>query len=322
MDFKCPELSESIKSRISENTKIRYGVVDRFLTDQFGEAWLLRPRLVQSELNFTLRKNLWEIALQSNFLLRSFKEGRHDSALPSEELTVDAFQFQAGNHSFCLLGKSKIVVEDLKTAWHPKFNGREIFPRCIDYEEGWKKTQKALQILEPYPEFISLIRNECGALCFIDSKPPMKDGQCISLTSKLVPGLVYVSAAPTILLAESLVHEAAHLRFRAVEEVTDLYLDGPNMLVLTPLRTDPRPVSGFMHQLLVLRYLVALYDKYRFSDLSVISGQRSQVEKRYAQHLQDFETGMCMVKNVQGALTQEGRQLLESLGNFSESTLV
>lgn len=320
MNFTCPVLGVSLKARIEDRTRHRFGIVDRFLIEQLGPPWMQRPRLVSSDPSETPRKDLWEFALQSNMLLRLYKAGCLECGLPS--LTVDASRFVAEGHALCLLGASQPVTDDLATAWHPQFQGRGVFPTCSDFEDAWQRTRKALGLLAPYADFTELVFGECGAICFIDADTPLEEGQCISMTSKMVPGLVYVSLAPPILLAESLVHESAHLRFRALEEVTELYSDGPNMRVQTPLRTDPRPVSGLMHQLVVLRYLAALYEKLRASAEATVARQRPQVEKRFRVHLQDLDAGKRMARDVAWALTSDGRSLLDRLLEDSEPILL
>ena len=319
MNFACPSISETIKARIEEYTRRRFGVIDRFLYEQFSDSWSKRSRMIRSETEHTQRKNLWEFALQSNALLRLHKASKIDCQLP--ELTVNSFQFGSDTYKLFLLGSSSVVTDDLATAWHPQFHGRSVSPSCTDFADAWLRTRKAIGLLEPYPDFAELIHNECGAICFITSAPEMEEGQCISLASKMVPGLIYVSPTSPILLAESLVHESAHLRFRALEEVTELYSEGPNMPVKTPLRTDPRPVSGLMHQLVVLRYLAALYQQLRTSNDKTILRQHQQVEKRFQQHQQDLDAGKKMARDAVPALTSDGRRLLGMLLEDSEPLL-
>ena len=320
MKFTCPVLGESLKARIEDHTRLRFGVIDRFLNERLGASWSQRPRLIAADPGQTPRKDLWEFALQANVLIRLHKAGRLESGIPS--LTVDAFRFHSEGHAVCLLGTSQPVTDDLATAWHPQFHGRSVFPGCSDFGDAWQRTRKALDLLAPYPDFTELVLGECGAICFISANPPMEEGQCISLASKMVPGLIYVSLAPPILLVESLVHESAHLRFRALEEVTELYSGGPDMRVKTPLRADPRPVSGLMHQLVVLRYLAALYEKLRASAEATLARQRPQVEKRFQVHLQDLDAGKRMARDVASALTSEGRRLLDRLLEDSEPVLL
>jgi hypothetical protein len=324
MTFACPVPGAPLRTRIEDHTRQRFGAIDRFLGERIGSPWRERPRLVRSDPAHTPRRDLWEFALQANVLLRLYKAGRLVSDLTGRmsALTVDAFQFQSERHPLCLLGASQPVTDDLATAWHPQFHGRSVFPGCTDFEDAWQRTSKAMGLLEPYPDFAELVWGECGAICFISADPAMDEGHCISLASKMVPGLVYVSLAPPILLAESLVHEAAHLRFRALEEVTELYAGGPDVRLKTPLRADPRPVSGLMHQLVVLRHLVALYEKLSVSEEATVARQRPQVEKRFQVHLQDLDAGKRMAEEAAPALTSDGRELLDRLLEDSESTLL
>ncbi len=318
--FACPILSKSLRDRVQTQTRQRFGVIDRFLIEQLGESWIQRPRLILSDPTKVPRKDLWEFALQSNLLLRLFKAGRLKSGLPN--LTVDAFRMYADGYSYCFLAASQPLKDDLSTAWHPEFHGSRVSPACSDFEDALERTLQALRLLSPYPDFIELVQSECGAICFIGSDPPIQEGQCISLASKMVPGLIYVSLTAPILLAESFVHESAHLRFRSLEEVSEFYSGGQDMLVNTPLRKDPRPVSGLMHQLVVLRYLTALYEKLLTSTHEAILRQRPQVEKRLHVHLQDLGAGKWMAKDAASALTPEGRRLLDRLLEDSEPILL
>lgn len=320
MKLACPVLGDSLRARIEHHTRQRFSVIDRFLNEQLGAIWFQRPRLISGDPSQIRRKDLWEFALQSNVLLRLLKAGKFDSQLPS--LTIDAFRFHANGRDISYLGASQPLTDDLATAWHPQFHGRSVFPACSDFELIGQRTHKALELLAPYPDIIELVLTECGAICLIGADPQMEEGQCISLASKMVPGLIYVSLTTPIILAESLVHESAHLRFRALEEVTDLYTGGLDMRVKTPLREDLRPISGLMHQLVVLRYLAALYEKLQTSAEETIARQRPQVEKRFHVHLQDLETGKSMAKGVASALTPNGRRLLEWLLEDSEPILL
>ncbi|MQY04341.1 hypothetical protein ACRB68_23940 [Actinomadura sp. RB68] len=68
---------------------------------------------------------------------------------------------------------------------------------------------------------------------------------------------------PRLRLAEALVHEGAHTRCNAAALTTPfLTPDGSasGALVGTPLRADPRPLSGLFQQVVVLARCVMLYD--------------------------------------------------------------
>lgn len=66
-------------------------------------------------------------------------------------------------------------------------------------------------------------------------------------------------------LAEALVHEGTHNRFNVVALSHPFLIDevgqGAPALLATPLRSDPRPLSGLFQQLVVLVRSVSLYDR-------------------------------------------------------------
>lgn len=321
--FVCPVLENSLRAQIECQTGLKSGVIDRFLSEQYGKTWTGRPKLILGDVNQAPRRNLWEFALQSNVLLRRFKSDRSSGhglgGLPG--LRVDGKCFDFWGYAFWLPTSCVVISDDLATAWHPKFHGRHVFPDCTDSSAAWKSTCKALELITPYPDFKELVFGECGAVCFISANPRIDEGQCISLTSKTVPGMAYASSMPSILLTESLVHESVHLRFRAIEEVKDLYARGIDSRVATPLRTDLRSVSGLMHQLVVLRYLCSLYEMLVVSEDATIARQRPQVEKRFHVHTQDLDAGKRMARDVKNTLTLDGRELLDRLLEDSEPLL-
>ncbi|MEM6559222.1 MAG: HEXXH motif-containing putative peptide modification protein [Myxococcota bacterium] len=64
-------------------------------------------------------------------------------------------------------------------------------------------------------------------------------------------------------MLEELVHEAAHIYLNALFTLyAPLYLNPESQKIEgTPLRPDPRPMFGLLHQVFVLRRLVELYDR-------------------------------------------------------------
>lgn len=93
-------------------------------------------------------------------------------------------------------------------------------------------------------------------------------------TDVATQGAVYVNRARlsandahlpgAVRLAEALVHEGAHNRCNAAA-LSEPFLagakSGSEPVVMTPLRADPRPLSGLLQQLVVLVRSVLLYDR-------------------------------------------------------------
>jgi HEXXH motif-containing protein len=61
--------------------------------------------------------------------------------------------------------------------------------------------------------------------------------------------------APPVKLAEEIIHESSHVRLNSVLASTSCLLDDGGKVYATPLREDPRPASGLLHQLFVLARL-------------------------------------------------------------------
>ncbi len=316
MKFTCPQLTDATKVRIDLQTGQRVAVVDQYLCETLRTFWKNRPKTVREHVTSLPRRALWEFALQSNAVIR---RSAVNAAYPTVDFAIEASLLDVEDRQATYIIRSgNPVLEDINTAWHPQFHGRKARPSESPVDEASRQIQLALRFLDCYPELSELVASECGAICIINAFPALDRGEYISLTSKMVPGLVYASIAPTILLAESLVHECAHLRFRALEEIDEFYENSRTLSISTPLRPDPRPISGLMHQLVVLRYLASMFEQLVTSDNEVVNLQRRQVEKRFRGHLRDLDAGKIMAKNAASALTAHGRHFLERLLEESE----
>ncbi|MCM2392532.1 aKG-HExxH-type peptide beta-hydroxylase [Streptomyces albipurpureus] len=126
-------------------------------------------------------------------------------------------------------------------------------------------------------------------------------------------------------LAEALVHEGAHTRCNAAA-VADPFLqperllssgapDAPGgsggLLVTTPLRADPRPLTGLFQQLVVLARSVLLYRR--------LAGQGSAVDARHAQLLVSAHQAVDTLTAHRQALTPHGRRVLAESAALLES---
>jgi len=230
---------------------------------------------------------------------------------PLEEVLPLAEEERA---SFALVADHPVIADDLASAWHPQFEGRSLagWPAshiCIGFSERF---EAAMDLLGCAPALQGLVRSHCAAVCILKADPPEERGTCISLTSKSVPGLVYMSDIPLILTAEALVHESAHLCLAGWEQLLSLYSE-PDRLVNTPLRSDPRPVSGLMHQVFVLVRLAELYDALSSSQSDSVNRNRAQVEKRRGVQRSDMLSGLSALETCTSSLTPKGIELLRAL---------
>lgn len=218
-----------------------------------------------------------------------------------------------------VLGDQPAVADDLKLAWHPSMEGAAI--RAVSDDpagEARRRLQSARELIaSASPRSFEMVDAEVGAICVVEPDPPQPAGVCVSLTSKLVPGLIYMSSVPTILGCESIVHEAAHLVLSRIEVGNTLFAD-PSRLVRTPLRPDPRPISGLMHQVWVLTHLLELYADLLGANDEVILANQGKVSKRLEQHRSDLDTGLFALRQSEDCLTPLGRSFIEHVESRRE----
>ena len=221
----------------------------------------------------------------------------------------------------------KTIQSNLRTAYHPDTEGVNL--------TGISDSTVDLNILQPINTAIELLSKACSdsfslvnifcrSICLLQTDPPLPSGECVSLTSKLIPNLVYMTPVPPILAAESLVHESAHLELTALERYLSIYADS-NKRIITPLRKDPRPVSGLLHQVWVLLYLNKLYANLVETSDVYLERNREQIIKRFRIHQNDLTSGAKILFENRSEFSAMGKGLvdfilLEIKGILIEST--
>jgi HEXXH motif-containing protein len=172
---------------------------------------------------------------------------------------------------------------------------------------------KALRVLrEGSPTGWDLVRRECAVVAFVTTSPPLAEQGSISLTVKRVPGIVILSEVPLLLLIEGLVHESAHLWLNSVERVRQLGGDR-TLSLMTPLRNDPRPVSGLLHQAWVLAHLTLLHDELYASNHPTLAAERTRIESFRRSHRRDLSAALEMLDGTPGALTPLGTSFVAQM---------
>jgi hypothetical protein len=120
-------------------------------------------------------------------------------------------------------------------------------------------------------------------------------------------------------LAEALVHEGTHNRFNVAALSRPFLIDevcqGAPALLATPLRSDPRPLSGLFQQFVVLVRSVSLYDRL------LPSGAFDAVERQALEVRRDVLRGqadqaLATIQSRADALTEYGQDLVAEAGNL------
>lgn len=120
-------------------------------------------------------------------------------------------------------------------------------------------------------------------------------------------------------LAEALVHEATHNRFN-IAALSRPFLIGEEVqgapaLLATPLRSDPRPLSGLFQQLVVLVRSVGLYDRLIPSG-AFDTSERQALEARRDVLRGQADHALVTTQNQAGALTAYGKDLVAEAGDL------
>ncbi|MGW1071672.1 YcaO-like family protein [Streptomyces sp. NPDC002537] len=124
----------------------------------------------------------------------------------------------------------------------------------------------------------------------------------VFVNSRRLTGQEPDGPAGHVRLAEALVHEGTHNRCDAAASVPFLRASGADELLSTPLRADPRPLSGLFQQVVVLARSVLLYRRLP---------EGPAVRARHALLLDRGRRGAATLRSRDGVLTDTGRELLE-----------
>lgn len=310
VDFKDPSGDQAVASRAQ--------ALDQFLRQKIGDIWhevgdALMPEAGSAQSS----KAYWE------FFLFAVAAAKHASSGPCFETISQIFarpriaklaslSSSDGSLRVTITASHPAIDDDLSIAWHPGWEGAEVYPEDSVDDAVLNQISAALSLIsQASPAATALVSETSSAICLLGTKG-LATGSCTSLTSKFVPGLIYFTPAPVILTSESIVHEAAHLWLSRFESARELYHD-PDRKVSSPLRQDPRPLTGLMHQVWVLSNLVPYYDSLSKIDLPVVAANIEKVAKRRSAHASDLEVGLAALAENEDALTSMGRNFVSSM---------
>jgi hypothetical protein len=310
-------MSEKFKDKNSEICIYEKAkALDSYIYAQVGEVWLkLKNKLRLSTDNTKISKEMWRFFLVAIYLTKSISVNKKNKVIEIIEKILESDEIYESNIitsssstiSLVCTSDNRFIKSDLQSAWHPSFEKNNVVPLQKDeLEEGVVgKIKKTLDFLETTSVFAAdLLKEVCASVCIL-SDEGLQEGACVSLTSKIVPGLIYMSTPPVIMMAETMVHESSHLWLSRHESSCDLYSDS-NKLLMTPLRPDPRPISGLLHQVWVLSNLIKLYQDFEKSNESIIKKNAPKITKRLNIHKKDYSQGLSVIRENMNSFTENG----------------
>lgn len=299
--------------------------LDSWLQKILGERWerLKRSSKIDYELRNQNSKSLWLFFLLATGLARKISISLNQAIETAEEWIASPIRFgdikdlDRGESYVTLPLDHASITENLKTASHPSIHEVMLsgFYLAEDINSHTATLTQAISMLKDAdPVSYDLFNSCCGAVCYIKTEPKLPAGECVSLTSKLIPGLIYMTPVPTILTIESIVHETSHLYLTAVERFHKLY-QSDDLVLNTPLRPDPRPISGLMHQVWVLINLVRLYGGIQRQNNKIVEKNIESIIKRANLHREQLMEGLKTMRENNDSLTDHGKHFLNAIAS-------
>ncbi len=299
--------------------------LDAWLQKILGERWerLKHSSKIDYDLRAQTSRSLWLFFLLATGLARKISISL-DRAIETAEEWIESptrhgdIQDLGRGESYVRLPLDHTsITENLKTASHPSIDYVMLsgFSSAEEINPHTATLIQAISMLKHAdPVSYDLFNSCCGAVCYIKTEPQLPVGECVSLTSKLIPGLIYMTPVPTILTIESIVHEASHLYLTAVERLHKLY-KSDELVLNTPLRPDPRPISGLLHQVWVLINLVRLYKGIRHQNNQIVERNIESIIKRANLHGDQLIEGLATMRENTDSLTEHGKNFLHAIAS-------
>ena len=301
----------------SQSLDERAKVLDTWLRDVLNDSW----SIVASGWGFGAGHSLlchqqaWRFFLPAMYAARRLARGYTQSEIAAVDAILSlAPSMRQVAGALVLIDPHEALRDDLSGVWHPSLEGVRVqVVRPESSVSSLDYVTSALELLNrASPRSSELVSDHCGAICFISPEQSAVQGLCVSTTSKSIPGLLYLSPVPTLLSAESLVHESAHLKLAILETERELF-HNPNARVRTPLRSDPRPISGLLHQVWVLVHLRELYRDLLRDSSQIVRVNFGKMEARLALHERDLSDGLAAAEAARSEFTDDGWRFVEKL---------
>ncbi|MFJ1785051.1 aKG-HExxH-type peptide beta-hydroxylase [Streptomyces anulatus] len=199
---------------------------------------------------------------------------------------------------------------------------------------GWRAAEKdaarrAVTLLESaWPGAAAELRTVLVQIALLDG--PAIDG----FTDFTVHGAVFIrrdrltpdadGLPGPVRFAEALVHEGAHTRCNAASVAARPFLrpvQGGGPIVATPLRLDPRPLTGLFQQMVVLARSVVLYRRL-LADETAAFGTDPAVQARHDRLAHSAVEAVSTMTRHRDALTDHGTTVLEDAAQVAAQVRV
>lgn len=142
-------------------------------------------------------------------------------------------------------------------------HGLEVVPpEQVRQESNYRSLIGGLQLISAIPECQSDINGLIATIVLLKQEYPEYD---TSYSHPQIPFTVFVSSSSdmsvqsSLRCAESIIHEAMHLKLSLIEKHVQLVSTNPQNLYYSPWREEMRPAQGVMHGIFVFRAVQEFY---------------------------------------------------------------
>lgn len=132
----------------------------------------------------------------------------------------------------------------------------------INANSAWTKVKTALNLLDQVSLANDCVKKLVRSIQVLNQEDPEID---VSYSHPDIPFSIFVSVCPdnsmlsTFRVAESILHEAMHLKLTLIEGVTPMIIPAAKGLYFSPWRDELRPAQGVLHGLFVFRAILDFY---------------------------------------------------------------
>jgi HEXXH motif-containing protein len=213
-----------------------------------------------------------------------------------------------------IVSSHPLFDEEVASMRHPAMPGATALCEDVDLEKTAGSTMDALDLIGRGSErSAGAVRAGMSYLVMLKMPEGMGPDECISFTSRSAPGAVFLTPMPPILLAESIVHECVHSVLYGASRLSKVTTDDAGLFA-SPLRSDTRPLSGILHQALVLDYLVDFYEGLAACrDVPSVARNQEPIAKRLEQHRVDRERALAVLRSEGQSLASLGADLVREM---------
>jgi hypothetical protein len=174
--------------------------------------------------------------------------------------------------------------------------------------------EESLSVIQLVPSIAHDIFKLVQAIWILNSPGEEYD---VSYSHPMIPFSIFISITSVrneigkIRIAESIVHEAMHLKLSLIEKAAPLIKEQDSISKLySPWKLQMRPVQGVLHGLFVFKMLLLFYQELK-SEYAVSSGPHNFILKRMLEIKEEIKA----VKNLKenSSLTTIGSDLVKEL---------